>query len=222
MTAPNVVKRPWAIHARAGLLGACSLLAGAAVAQSRASAQELQILGNHTLSAGQTKFEFQVRIPQFSGDPRSARLRVICSEGLTCSPDTQQVQLTTGVATSFTATKAEELNSADIAVQLEIDKDTILSTVRALDFGLWSTVVRVGHEADELIGGESRALHLWLEDAKGAKIKPTSTVQVEMSSSDGCVELKTGWRQLSWPFGDNYPGRSEVGSWSRVALTSYL
>ena len=176
----------------AGLLGASALSGSPAVAQARASSQDFQIRGNdNPLPSGQTKFEFQLHVPQFNADPRSVMLKVTCSDGLTCVPATQMVALATGIAVPLTVTKSEGLTSADISAQLEIDNDTTLTAVRALDFGLWSAVVKVGHDAEQLVGGESRALHFWLEDAKGLKIRVTSTIQMEMSSLDGCVELKT-------------------------------
>ena len=180
-----------AIIAGVGLLGASSSTASAAVAQASATSPDFQILGNHSSLRDQTKLEFPLRVPKFSGDPRSGKLTVICSDGLTCSPETQVVVLAAGTATAITAIKAEGLNSADISAQLEIDGERTLTAVRALDFGLWATVTAVGYETNELIGGESRALHVWLEDGSGSKIKVTSPIQVEMSSSDGCVELKT-------------------------------
>jgi hypothetical protein len=162
----------------------------------RAQAPDIQpkpsILVAPSPTVSDHRFLFSVKVYAIPGDKREATLSVFCSEDLTCSPDQQLVNTSEAKVLPFTATLEDNANSAEISVQLAIKGDpNPISTSKALDFGLWNSVSKVGNsDPEELVGGSESKIRLWLQDSKGNKIRPSSNIQIEASST-GCIALKT-------------------------------
>jgi hypothetical protein len=138
------------------------------------------------------QYQFPVNLWPSAGDKRRAELTVRCSSGLSCYPAKQTVSLSDPKLSPITAQLQDELNSAEIDADLHISDGTAFSVSRSLDFGLWSSMPNLGNDFPaDFVGGSPRGAHLWLESANGGKLKPTTTIQIDVRSHDGCAQVKT-------------------------------
>jgi hypothetical protein len=185
----NYCKQPLLIH-----LVVTAILANGAMCQDKSANSNLEIVVPHSaLKPEVKKYEFTVKLWPSAGDSRQAELIVRCSPtpGLSCSPEKQKVSLSDPKLSPITARVEDELNAAEIDADLHINDGTALTASRSLDFGLWNSMTNVGNDFPlDFVGGSPRGAHLWLEGANGAKLKPTTTIQIDVRSRDGCAEVK--------------------------------
>lgn len=197
------------------------LLASAhAFSSDRDDLSKPAIIVSHSPEVKDHKFTFEVRLYPNPSDKRKATLSVICSRGLKCAPLQQSVSLAAPNIQPFIAEEIEELNSAEIDISLAIDGGKVLGDAQVLDFGLIKSIARIGSDAPkEFKAGEARPVHFWLEDSAGARVKPTSTVFIEISKSTDCAGLKavpTDVDPKTRQFGDG--ASTNIPEWRNEAL----
>jgi hypothetical protein len=138
-------------------------------------------------------YDFAFILQSSAGDHRTGELVVDCSRRLHCQPLTQKVSLSNPKLKKLSVDLEEEgLNSAEIDLSLKLSDGTTLNASRPLNFGLWNSVESIGSDFPrEIMGGKPANAHLWLEGAGGAKLTPTTVVQLTVISRDGCAQLRT-------------------------------
>jgi hypothetical protein len=151
---------------------------------------------DHPILQDNKQFEFTVRYSDTGWTPPLV-LEVECSDGIDCGLPSQNLSAVAGNhQLKYVATVTRPVNLVEVDAALKDGSNKKVgdgSTGSDLGFGDLQLVTNL--EDEPITAGDERRLRIWFVDKTKNRVRPTVSVQVVVSSENGCADFKYQARQ---------------------------